>query len=148
MTGLRKPFTWPVAFLTLFGCAGAILVADPMWIRLSLVLVGIGSAGSLAALTTLMMELPGMTPVRVGASMGFVWAVGYLGAFISPFLGGALAARFGLFAVMLAFLVFQFLPIVTNYFLPETGPGRKRAALAAAQPASGISVAERERGTR
>jgi CP family cyanate transporter-like MFS transporter len=144
MTGLRKPFTWPVASLTLFGCAGAILIADPMWIRLSLVLVGIGSAGSLAALTTLMMELPGMTPVRVGASMGFVWAVGYLGAFISPFLGGALAARFGLFAVMLAFLVFQFLPIVTNYFLPETGPGRKRGAIAAAQAASGVSVAEQQ----
>lgn len=133
MTGLRKPFTWPVAITTLVGCAGAILFPDPMWIRLSLILVGIGAAGSLAAITTLMMELPGMTPVRVGASMGFVWAVGYVGAFISPFLGGALAAHFGLRAVMLSFLVFQFLPIVTMYFLPETGPGKTRYEIAAAQ---------------
>ena len=130
--GLRKPFTWPIAFTSLVGCAGAILLRDPMWIRLSLVLVGIGAAGSLAAITTLLMELPGMNPTRVGAAIGFVWAVGYLGAFISPFLGGALAARIGLRAVMLGFLVFQFLPIVTMYFLPETGPSRARYEIAAA----------------
>jgi len=34
--------------------------------------------------------------------------------------------RLGLRTVMLTFLVFQFLPIVTMYFLPETGPGRAR----------------------
>ncbi len=133
--GLRKPFTWPIAFTSLVGCACAILLRNPMWIRLSLVLVGIGAAGSLAAITTLLMELPGMNPTRVGAAIGFVWAVGYLGAFISPFLGGALAARIGLRAVMLGFLVFQFLPIVTFYFLPETGPGRARYEIAAASAA-------------
>jgi CP family cyanate transporter-like MFS transporter len=126
MSGLRKPFTWPIAFATLIGCAGAIMLPEPTWIRLSLVLVGIGSAGSLAAITTLLMELPGMNPTRVGAALGFVWAIGYFGAFISPFLGGALAAHIGLRTVMLGFLVFQFLPIVTMYFLPETGPGRTR----------------------
>jgi CP family cyanate transporter-like MFS transporter len=146
MSGLRKPFTWPIAFATLLGCAGALTFPDPTWIRLSLVLVGIGSAGSLAAITTLLMELPGMNPTRVGAALGFVWAIGYFGAFISPFLGGALAAHIGLRTVMLGFLVFQFLPIVTMYFLPETGPGRTRyeieaaAALSAGtiQPRSGI----------
>ncbi|MGH7923345.1 MAG: CynX/NimT family MFS transporter [Candidatus Binatus sp.] len=132
ISGLRKPFTWPIAFATLVGCAGAITLPDPMWIRLSLVLVGIGAAGSLAAITTLLMELPGMNPTRLGAAMGFVWAIGYFGAFISPFLGGALAARIGLRAVMLSFLVFQSLPIVTMYLLPETGPGRRRYEIAAA----------------
>jgi hypothetical protein len=135
MSGLRKPFTWPIAFATLIGCAGAITLPDPTWIRLSLVLVGIGSAASLAAITTLLMELPGMNPTRVGAALGFVWAIGYFGAFISPFLGGALAARIGLRTVMLGFLVFQFLPIVTMYFLPETGPGRTRYEIAAASTA-------------
>jgi MFS family permease len=132
MSGLRKPFTWPIAFTTLVGCAGALTLRDPMLMRASLVLVGIGSAGSLAAITTLMMELPGMNPTRVGAALGFVWAIGYFGAFISPFLGGALAAHIGLRTVMLGFLVFQFLPIVTMYFLPETGPGRRRFEIAAA----------------
>jgi MFS transporter, CP family, cyanate transporter len=133
MSGLRKPFTWPIAFATLIGCAGALTIPDPIWIRASLVLVGIGSAGSLAAITTLLMELPAMTPVRVGAAMGFVWAIGYFGAFISPFLGGALAAHIGLRAVMLSFLIFQFLPIVTMYLLPETGPGRRHYEIAAAE---------------
>jgi hypothetical protein len=61
-----------------------------------------------------------------------VWSVGYAGAFVAPFLGGALAAHYGLQAVMLAFLAFQFLPIVTMYFLPETGPGRANVKIAAA----------------
>ncbi len=135
MSGLRKPFTWPIAFATLVGCAGAIVLPDPMWIRLSLVLVGIGAAGSLAAITTLLMELPGMNLTRLGAAIGLVWAIGYFGAFISPFLGGALAARIGLRPVMLGFLVFQFLPIVTMYFLPETGPRRARYEIAAASAA-------------
>jgi MFS family permease len=132
VTGLRKPFTWPVAFFTLVGCAGAIMIPDPVWIRVSLVLVGIGSAGSLAALTTLLMELPGMTPAKMGTGLAFVWSVGYAGAFIAPFLGGALAASIGLREVMLLFLVFQLLPICSMYFLPETGPGRLRYEIAAA----------------
>ncbi|MGO9450231.1 MAG: CynX/NimT family MFS transporter [Candidatus Binataceae bacterium] len=140
MTGLRKPFTWPVAIFPLVGCAGAVVMSDPLMIRLSLVLVGIGAAGSLAAITTLMMELPGMTPTRVGASQGFVWAVGYFGAFVSPVLGGHFAAEFGLRTVMLGFLVFQFLPIVTMYFLPETGPGKTRFEIEAAEQAAVASI--------
>lgn len=126
ITGLRKPFMWPVAICTLVGCAGAIIMTEPLWIRLSLVLVGIGAAGSLAAITTMLMELPGMTPAKMGTGLAFVWSVGYAGAFVAPFLGGALAAAFGLKTVMLAFLVFQFLPIGSMYLLPETGPGRAR----------------------
>lgn len=138
LTGLRKPFTWPIAILTLVGCFGAIELSNPTWIGLSLVLVGIGSAGSLVAITTLMMELPNMNPTRLGASLGFVWAVGYFGAFLSPVLGGKLAASIGLREVMLGFLAFQILPTVALYFLPETGPGGasvEKAAERAVQPA-------------
>jgi MFS family permease len=139
LSGLRKPFTWPIAIFTLVGCFGAIELSNPTWIGLSLVLVGIGSAGSLAAITTLMMELPNMNPTRLGAALGLVWAVGYFGAFLSPVLGGKLAASVGLRQVMLGFLVFQFLPVVALYFLPETGPGgvgvEKAAADRGAQPA-------------
>jgi MFS family permease len=132
VTGLRKPFTWPVAISTLIGCAGAISMSGPIWIRASLVLVGIGAAGSLAAITTLLMELPGMTPAKMGTGLAFVWSVGYAGAFVAPFLGGALAAHYGLLGVWLAFLAFQVLPIVTIYILPETGPGRARDEITAA----------------
>jgi MFS family permease len=102
-----------------------------------LVLVGIGSAGSLAAITTLLMELPGMTPAKMGTGLAFMWSVGYVGAFVAPFLGGALAAHYGLKTVMLGFLAFQFLPIVMMYLLPETGPGRTRYEIA---PAAGASI--------
>ena len=138
LTGMRKPFTWPIAIFTLVGCIGAIELSNPTWIGLSLVLVGIGSAGSLVAIVTLMMELPNMNPTRIGAALGFVWAVGYFGAFLSPVLGGKLAATIGLRQVMLGFLVFQILPTVALYLLPETGPGRagvEKAAERAAQPA-------------
>ena len=77
------------------------MLPDPMLIRASLVLVGIGAAGSLAAITTLVMELPGMTPEKMGTGLALVWSVGYAGAFISPFLGGAMAETMGLRAVML-----------------------------------------------
>ncbi len=140
ITGLRKPFTWPVAITTLLGCAGAISMTDPIWIRVSLVLVGIGSAGSLAAITTLLMELPGMTPAKMGTGLAFMWSVGYSGAFVAPFLGGALAAHYGLKAVMLGFLAFQFLPIVAMYLLPETGPGRARYEIAPAAGAASITT--------
>ena len=132
ITGLRKPFTWPIGICTLVGCAGAVLFPDPMMIRLSLVLVGIGAAGSLAAITTMVMELPGMTPEKMGTGLAFMWSVGYAGAFVAPFFGGALAASMGLKSVMLVFLAFQFLPIICMYLLPETGPGRTRIEVAAA----------------
>lgn len=118
LSGLRKPFLWPVAYLTLVGCAGAITMVRHAWIRASLVLVGVGAAGSLSATTTLLMELPGMTPAKMGAGVAFVWAIGFAGAFVAPFLGGSLAGVFGLRNVMLGFLVFQLLPIVR---LPPIG---------------------------
>jgi MFS family permease len=140
VTGLRKPFTWPVALSTLIGCAGAIALSGPIWIRLSLVLVGIGAAGSLAAITTLLMELPGMTPAKMGTGFAFIWSVGYAGAFVAPFLGGSLAAHYGLKTVMLGFLAFQFMPIVAMYFLPETGPGRASYSIAPAAGAASITT--------
>ena len=60
----------------------------------------------------------------MGASLAFVWSVGYAGAFVSPIIGGAIASSIGLKNVMMFFLVFQFLPIGCMYLLPETGKGR------------------------
>jgi hypothetical protein len=74
------------------------------------------------------MELPGMTPEKMGVGLAFVWSVGYAGAFVSPIVGGAMAASIGLKNVMMFFLVFQFLPIVCMYLLPETGKGRTTSA--------------------
>jgi MFS transporter, ACS family, D-galactonate transporter len=134
--GLRRPFLWPMAVLTLVGCLLAILLKDIAGISFGLVLVGIGASGGLAALGTLMMELPGMTPAKMSTAFATIWAVGYAGAFISPFLGGMLVPAIGLRNVLLSSLVLQLLPIICMYMLPETGPGRRPVAVSAASAAA------------
>jgi MFS transporter, CP family, cyanate transporter len=131
MLGLRKPFLWPMAILSLIGFMMAILLTPITGISTGLVLVGIGASGGLAATGTLMMELPGMTPAKMGPAFATIWAVGYTGGFISPFLGGMLVPSLGLRNVLLLAATFQVLPIISMYMLPETGPGRRPLAMAA-----------------
>ncbi len=125
VTGLRRPFMWPIQFLMFLGALGAVSFHDPMAIRLSMVAFGAGTSGPLAGILTTMMELPGMTPVKMGSAYGVVWALGFAGAFISPFLGGAIASRIGLLPVMMVFSGFALLATLALYLLPETGPGRR-----------------------
>ncbi len=131
IVGLRKPFLWPMAILALIGYLAAILLTEITGISTGLVLVGIGASGGLAATATLMMELPGMTPAKLGPAFATIWAVGYTGAFISPILGGFLVATVGLRNVLLFAVILQVLPIIAMYMLPETGPGRRSLAMAA-----------------
>jgi MFS family permease len=128
--GLRKPFLWPMAILSLIGCVATILMTQVTGISIGLILVGIGASGGLAATATLMMELPGMTPAKMGPAFSTIWAVGYTGAFISPILGGMLVPALGLRNVLLLATTMQVLPIVSMYMLPETGPGRHPLAIA------------------
>jgi predicted MFS family arabinose efflux permease len=130
--GLRKPFLWPLAILSLIGYLAAILLKDTEGISVGLILVGIGASGGLAATGTLMMELPGMTPAKLGVAFATIWAVGYTGAFISPILGGMLVPSVGLRNVMLLAATLQLLPIISMSLLPETGPGRRALAIPAA----------------
>jgi MFS family permease len=129
IVGLRKPFLWPMAILALVGYLAAILFTQLAGISTGLILVGIGASGGLAATATLMMELPGMTPAKMGPAYATIWAVGYTGAFVSPILGGFLVPSFGLRNVLLSAAVLQVLPIVSMYMLPETGPGRRSLAI-------------------
>ena len=131
-TGLRKPFLWPLASCSLIGCFGAVTLRDPGMIKLSLVLVGIGTAGWGAAFSTLVMELPGMTPEKTATALSFLWSVGYAGAFVAPFLGGAIAGSTGLRPVMLVSLLLLLGTIGAFYLLPETGPQGARMQVAAA----------------
>src|SRR5580704_14402860 len=99
MIGLRRPFTYPMQ-----------------------ILIGLGSSALLPTLLTIVMELPGMTPTKAGSGLGVVWCAGYTGAFLSPFICGALASSFGLETVMVGSLVFALVAIGGLYILPETGP--------------------------
>jgi MFS transporter, CP family, cyanate transporter len=129
--GRRKPFLWPMAVLSLIGNLAVISFTNLAGMSAGLVMIGIGASGGLAAVSTVMMELPGMTPAKLGPAFATIWAVGYAGAFISPFLGGMLVPSLGLRNVLLIAATFQVLPIVGLYMLPETGPGRHRLTLAA-----------------
>jgi cyanate permease len=131
--GLRRPFTWPIQALLGIGCIGCVLFTDVNAIKLSLIVLGIGSSAGLSTIFTLMMELPGMTPTKAGTGLGVVWGAGYAGAFLSPFICGALAGRFGLTAVMLGSLAFMIIAVGGFYLVPETGPGRMRIPEATAQ---------------
>jgi MFS transporter, CP family, cyanate transporter len=131
IVGLRKPFLWPLAIVSTVGYLAAILLTDMSGMATGLVLVGIGASGGLAATATLMMELPGMTPVKMGPAFATIWAVGYTGAFFSPILGGMLVPSLGLRDVLLMAVSLQVLPIVAMYMLPETGPGRRPLTVAA-----------------
>lgn len=133
MVGLRRPFTYPIQALLGLGCLGCVLFTDINAIRLSLIVLGIGSSAGLSTIFTLMMELPGMTPTKAGTGLGVVWGAGYAGAFLSPFLCGALAGKFGLTAVMLGSLAFMIIAVGGFYLVPETGRGRMRLQEAAAQ---------------
>jgi len=135
IVGLRKPFLWPMAILALIGYLAAILLTEIAGIASGLVLVGIGASGGLAATATLMMELPGMTPAKLGPAFATIWAVGYTGAFISPILGGLLVPSLGLRDVLLLAAILQVLPIISMYLLPETGPGRRSLTMAASPAA-------------
>ena len=71
-----------------------------------------------------------MTPAKIAGCFALVWSSAYAAAFLAPFVGGALASKIGLRAVMLGFIAFEFLPIAAMYYLPETGPGRRRLEVA------------------
>jgi MFS transporter, CP family, cyanate transporter len=131
LTGLRRPFMWPIQLLMFVGAVGAVSFQDPMAIRLSMVAFGAGTSGPLAGILTTMMELPGMTPVKMGGAYGVVWAMGFAGAFVSPFLGGAIAGWTGLLPVMMFSTIFAVLATLALYLLPETGPGRRPVAASA-----------------
>jgi MFS family permease len=123
---LRKAFLWPVAMLTFFGVHRRGDNLQRAMIRTSLMVMGIGMSGVFAPATTLLMELPGMTPRKMRSAHTLTFACGYMGTFVSPFLGGTLAQFFESKAVMFGSLVFQVIAIVCLYLLPETGPGRTR----------------------
>lgn len=122
--GLRRPFTWPMQVLFVLGCIGSVTLTSPAALRLSLILIGVGSAALLPTLSTIVMELPGMTPTSAGSGLGVVWCAGYAGAFLSPVICGALAGRFGLENVMVGSLVFGLVAIGGFFLVPETGRGR------------------------
>lgn len=131
--GLRRPFTWPL-HLAIF--AGTIMaVAGTGWIRVTgIALAGFGNAGWAPALFTMPMEFEDMTPAKVGAVYATMLSLGFLAAFLSPWLGGWLAQQIGLFATICLFATASLIAALCTFMMKETGPAARRKAVVPATP--------------
>lgn len=121
----RKLFIWPFQILFLFGCLGSVFSVNPAFVRVCQVIIGASSAAWYPAFTTLPMELPDITPEKVGVAMGIIFGFGNFTQFLMGVIGGGLADKIGmqnmLFIVCTIGLV---LATVCFMRLPETR-GRK-----------------------
>lgn len=121
----RKLFIWPLQILFLFGCIGSVFSVNPGFVRICQIIIGASSAAWYPAFTTLPMELPDMTPAKVGVAMGIIFGLGNFTQFLMGVIGGGLADAIGmqtmLFIVCTVGLV---LAVVCFIMLPETR-GRK-----------------------
>jgi hypothetical protein len=73
------------------------------------------------AVLTIVMGLPGMTPIKAGSGLGVVWCAGYMGAFFSPIVDGSRAGHFWLADCDVGFALFGLIAIGGFYMVPETG---------------------------
>ncbi len=90
---------------------------------MGIVLAGVGNAGWAPALYTMPMEFEGMPPERVGVIFSVMLSMGYLAAFISPIVGGAIAEWAGLQATIAIFALFALAAAVCTFRMRETRPG-------------------------
>lgn len=126
--GLRKPFTWPMHLATFIGTILAINAGG--WLRLlGVALAGFGNAGWAPALFTMPMEFEGSNPSRVGAIYAVMLSLGFLAAFISPWLGGWLAQNIGLHDTIFIFSFSSLLAALCTILMRETGISSKSKTL-------------------
>lgn len=117
----RKLFIWPFMVTYMLGVVGVLFSSSPDTIKLFQILVGASSAAFYPAFTTLCMELPGFTPMKVGVSMGFIFGLGNLSKFLTGVLTGVLADSMGLYTSILGVVVvFQILATFFMLKLPES----------------------------
>jgi cyanate permease len=95
-------------------------------LSISAVIFGIGLFLWVAPLTTLAMELPGMTPQKLAVLNGVFFSVGYLLAFLAPLIAGALRDATGSFVPgFVVFSLFAFSLLFGGMMLKESAPPAK-----------------------
>lgn len=76
----------------------------------------------MAPLTTLAMEIPGITPQKLAILNGVFFSVGYLLAFLAPWIAGALRDATGSFIPgFVVFSLFSFSLFFGGMMLKESG---------------------------
>ncbi len=117
----RRPYLIAAGVLIPIASLGCFTTEQPAVLYPSLVMLGISSWLFFPALFTIPMELPGVTPERVGTAVAFVLSTGNLGGFFAPLFVGAVRDATGAFAPGLAIAAFLALGLaVAGYLIPET----------------------------
>jgi cyanate permease len=127
--GVRRPFLLVGGAITGVVAFGMFLFSSPAIIMASAILLGIALFIPTAAIATLLMELPGVTPRHVSLMMGTMFSFCYVVSAFAPNLVAFLRERTGSFVPgFVALTVFSWVIFASGLFLPETGPGRKKKA--------------------
>lgn len=118
--GLRKPFTYPLHIMIFIGTFMAINYTGFLRV-LGIAMAGFGNAGWAPALFTMPMEFKDMNAEKVGVVYSIMLSIGYLAAFISPWLGGWLAERISIHHTIFLFSISSLIAAVCTYLMKETG---------------------------
>jgi len=118
--GLRKPFTYPLHVMIFAGTFLAINYSGFLRV-LGIALAGFGNAGWAPALFTMPMEFEDMNAEKVGVVFSIMLSIGYLAAFISPWLGGWLAEQISIHHTIFLFSISSLIAAVCTFLMKETG---------------------------
>ena len=120
-TGKRKPLILASGVLTGTAAFGLFLTRDVVVLSISAVIFGVGLFLWVSPLTTLAMEIPGMTPQKLAILNGVLFSVGYLMAFLAPMIAGALRDITGSFIPgFVAFSIFSYSLLFGGLALKES----------------------------
>ena len=86
--GMRKIFIWPLALLGAL-CIGSLDLLGATSLMSACAILGL-VVGFIPLLVTLLIEMKGIGPKYLGTALGIFYAVGNLGAFVSPIIGGVI----------------------------------------------------------
>ncbi len=124
-TGVRKPFILASGAMTGTAAFGLFLTTNVYLLSASAVVFGIGLFLWIAPLTTMAMEIPGITPQKLAMLNGVFFSVGYVAAFLAPLGVGALRDVTGSFIPgFVIFSLFSFSLLLGGAMLKEQGRAR------------------------
>lgn len=128
--GVRRPFLIVGGLVVGTASFGMYLFPSPAIIMASAIVLGIGLFIPTAAITTLLMELPGVTPRHVTLMMGTMFSFCYIVSAFAPSFVAYMRERTGSFVPgFIGLTVLSWVIFISGLLLPETGPGAKARQL-------------------
>jgi predicted MFS family arabinose efflux permease len=126
VTGLRRPFMWPMMALSLLGMIAAAISANTLIITLGVCAVGFGISAYIPMIFTFLMDLPGATLEMVAGGVALTMGVSMIATLADSWIFNALASRVNLSGAFLFFGALLMFSLFLSLALPETGPGKAK----------------------